>query len=295
MELLGKYQNGNYTVKIYSDGTKIRYSKNNKFVAEFPESIDLKITDYCNNCCTYCYEQSSVNGNHANLNILIFFDSLKPYTELAIGGGNPFSHPKLESFLKRCKEKKIIANITINQNHIIQYENIIKKFIDNNLINGVGISFADRKDKQSIKIIESFGNNIIWHIINGIVTKQDLKVLKNKKVLILGYKNNGNGIYHYIKYEKQIDKNFLWLNKNILKIIPLFKICSFDNLALRQLNIKNKISKKIWEEYYMGDDGQFTMYIDLVNQQYSKSSTISKSQRYPIENNIITMFSKIKE
>lgn len=44
--LLSKYNNGNYTVEIYNDGTKIRETKEEDFIASFPENIDLKITNY---------------------------------------------------------------------------------------------------------------------------------------------------------------------------------------------------------------------------------------------------------
>ena len=50
--------------------------------------------------------------------------------------------------------------------------------------------------------------------------------------------------------------------------------------------------KKEWEEFYMGDDGNFTMYIDLVNQEFAKSSV--STERYPITENIRDMFNKIK-
>ena len=41
-------------------------------------------------------------------------------TEIAIGGGNPMSHPELESFFFRMKDRKIISNITINQFHFMK-------------------------------------------------------------------------------------------------------------------------------------------------------------------------------
>ena len=48
VDLIGEYINGNYTVKIYEDGTKIRETKEDEFISSFPESIDLKITNRCN-------------------------------------------------------------------------------------------------------------------------------------------------------------------------------------------------------------------------------------------------------
>jgi hypothetical protein len=58
-----------------------------------------------------------------------------------------------------------------------------------------------------------------------------------------------------------------------------FPLVSFDNLALEQLNIKDKVSPNEWERSYMGDDGSFTMYVDLVKEQYAVSSI---SERHDI-------------
>lgn len=54
MKILNSYKNGNYSVTILEDGTKIRYSKDDEFNAEFPENIDIKLTNMCNVGCSYC-------------------------------------------------------------------------------------------------------------------------------------------------------------------------------------------------------------------------------------------------
>ena len=89
---------GNYLVKIFKDGSKVRFTLDDYYNPSFPESIDIKITNYCDNNCPMCHEKSSVNGNHGNLDAL-FLKTLTKGTELAIGGGNPFAHPDLENFL----------------------------------------------------------------------------------------------------------------------------------------------------------------------------------------------------
>ena len=68
---------------------------------------------------------------------------------------------------------------------------------------------------------------------------------------------------------------------------------SFDNLAIEQLKLESKINPDDFNNYYMGDDGMFTMYIDLVKEEFSVSS-ITKI-RYPLLNNIFDMFDKIKK
>ena len=99
MNLIGRYTNGNYNVSIFEDGTKIRENELDSLDPNFPENIDLKITDFCDAGCLYCHENSTKNGLHGDLDVA-FIETLKPYTELAIGGGNPLDHPSLVPFLE---------------------------------------------------------------------------------------------------------------------------------------------------------------------------------------------------
>ena len=45
LKLLGVYKNGNYSVRILSDGTKIRETNDDEFIPSFAENCDVKITD----------------------------------------------------------------------------------------------------------------------------------------------------------------------------------------------------------------------------------------------------------
>lgn len=288
-KLLKEYQNGNYKVRIYSDGTKIRFSKDDEFHPEFPESIDLKITNRCDLRCPMCHEKSTPMGKHALLDHP-FLDTLVPGCELAIGGGNPLDHPELISFLKSMKEKGIICNITVNQIHLFRYKNDIQNLIDNGLIYGLGVSVT--KDLFIDEIVEFSAKNpnVVIHVIAGIISKELIEKLSNKnlKLLILGYKVIGRGKNYY---PNSFDPNMEYLEKNILEISKGFKIVSFDNLAIIQLKMKHKIAN--YEEVYMGDDGEFTMYIDLVKKEYAVSST--SERRFKIKDNIKVMFKHVKE
>ena len=54
-----------------------------------------------------------------------------------------------------------------------------------------------------------------------------------------------------------------------MKLTKLFDIVSFDNLALEQLHIKDKISKDEYETFYQGEH---SMYINAVDEYYAPSS-----------------------
>lgn len=294
MKLLGAYKNGNYNVVLFDDGTKIRKNNENKFEADFPECMDIKITDFCDMGCKYCHEASSIKGKHGDILNEEFINTLRPFTELAIGGGNPLSHPDLITFLKKLKEKKIIANMTVNQMHFQLHQNAVNDLIEteNDLIKGLGISLTNPTD-EFIEQVKKYPNAVI-HVIAGVVTLEQLRKLSDKglKILILGYKEFRKGEQYYQEYSESVNKNIEELKEALPMLIEKFKVVSFDNLAIRQLAVKNIMSEEDWNEFYMGDDGQFTMYIDMVNRKFARSST--SESRYDLLPSIDEMFKVVK-
>lgn len=290
MELLSEYKNGNYIVKIYDDGTKIRETEHDAFIASFPECIDLKITNRCDRGCSYCHEDSTITGKHGDILNVKFIDTLKPFTELALGGGNVLCHPDLIEFLNILKSKNIIANMTVNQAHFISEQKLIKKLVDEDLIKGLGVSLNTVTD-EFIELIKGYPNAVI-HVINGVVTLDNLyKLSGNKfKLLILGYKEFRRGESYY---SNEVEENKKLIYDNIKRILSGFKIVSFDNLAIKQIDVSRILSKKGWDEFYMGDDGQFTMYIDLVNKEFAKNSI--SIIRHEILDNIEDMFNIVNK
>ena len=285
-KLIALYQNGNYSVKLYSDGTKIKTTKDDKFIASFPDSMDLKITDYCDMNCPMCHEKSSVNGKHGNLNEE-FLSTLKRGTELAIGGGNPLSHPGLIPFLTRMKEQGVICNLTVNEAHLKKEQNLINGLISKKLIYGLGVSI--KSYNEYAVSFAKFYKNTVLHVINGIFTDFDKISNQDLKILILGYKMFGKGEEYF---SDEIEKNKQHTKEILPSLLNKFDCVSFDNLALEQLDVKSIISPEDYESVFMGNDGEATMYIDLVNRQFAKSST--SVDRYMIEKDIIPMFKTVK-
>lgn len=247
-------------------------------------------TFFANNFAVHnCHENSNVKGLHGDILQPKFINTLKPFTEIAIGGGNPLSHPLLLEFLQLLTRKNIIPNITVNQKHFLQNQELIKGLIKNNLVYGVGVSLVKVTD-ELISCLRDFPN-VVLHIINGIIKIEDLRLLykNNFKVLILGYKQFRRGVQYY---SEQVEINKKIIYNNLPEIIKGFKVVSFDNLSIKQLDVKRLMSQKSWDEFYMGDDGQFTMYIDLVEQKYARCSV--SDIRYDLTDNIEEMFAVIK-
>lgn len=298
-----RYQNGNYTVSIDLDtGTKIRENDLDFFEAKFPESMDLKITNKCHNGCAFCHENSTRDGKHGDIMSPSFIDKLHPYTEIAIGGGNPLEHPDLVTFLEKLKSLKMIPSMTIRQNDFMDNLDLITELVDKKLIYGLGISLVTTKQDGFIEAVQKFPNAVI-HVINGIVTLDELEMLAyhNLKILILGYKEVRRGkdlFYSDLATQSWI----MQLRKETYDMLPQiidcrwFDVVSFDNLAIKQLNPQRLMSKEKWDEMYMGDDhadGKLTsasMYIDMVNKNFAANSCSPENERFELMDNIIDMY-----
>ena len=288
-----KYKNGNYWVKInLEDGTKIRYNDEDTMIPEYPESMDITITNQCNNECEFCYMGCSKNGKHGDIMNAKFIDTLLPYTELAING-NSMNHPDMTKFLEKLKSKNLIANLTVNQKDFMNNQEILKYYRDNGLIYGIGVSLV-APTEDFIKTIKEYPNAVI-HVVNGIVRKEMLEKLYDKglKILILGYKEAGFGKGYYEEFSDGVERLKQEMYDNLENMIDRFDVVSFDNLALEQLDVKRLMSNKEWDNFFMGDDGheEFTsasMYVDLVYNTFSFNSM--DSEKFELMDNVKDMF-----
>ena len=183
--------------------------------------------------------------------------------------------------------------MTVNQIHFEKKQELIRRLVDEKLIYGLGVSLVN-PTKRFIELIKQYPNAVI-HVINGVLKPSDVEVLENNnlKMLILGYKHLRRGDDFYIKDHENIVANQNWLYVNLEDIIDKFKVVSFDNLAIDQLYIKGLMTDEEWDEFYMGDDGSTTYYIDMVERKFARSSTAAFDKRYDLLDSVDDMFQKI--
>ena len=294
MNILGTYKNGNYNVTIYSDGTKVRENNLDNLTPAFAENCDCTITHKCDGGCEFCYMGCTPDGKHGDILNYKFLDTLHEYTELAING-NDLSHPDLIPFLEKLKEKKVIANITVNQIHFERCQDTIKSLINDGLIYGLGISLKE-PTKEFISLAKQYPNAVI-HTINGVTTIEDYKALAHNdlKILILGYKELQRGVEYMDNHHLSIAQAQSELYDMLGKIVEdsWFNVVSFDNLAIEQLDVKRLLSDDEWNEFYMGSDTEFTFYLDLVKGKFAGNSLAPEDERYDILNDIDDMMNNI--
>jgi hypothetical protein len=298
-------QNGDYhSILSLYNGTKVRYSiVDNPKEIKYPESLDLKITNNCNlgGYCEWCHEGSDSNGRHCDVKHLIpKLDGLQPGTEIAIGGGDPTTHPRLEYLLQEIKDRNLIANLTVNGLHLLPNTKVNKSRIEllkrlqrDDLFTSLGITWNTAfKDRDVLyKTLNPF-DHYVFHFVCGVHDVEDLENVFNQKILFLGYKQVGRGAdYVDDQVFRKIGKTKQFVDYKLNDPYSL-GIC-FDNLALEQLNIKGMLADDEWSSVYMGRDGEFTFYYDAVKQEYAVSS--SSKDKHPInELSLVQAFQQLK-
>lgn len=274
------YDNGNYRVSIFDNGTKIREADADVLLPSIPENIDCKITNFCDNvlsgCMAHCHEKSNPQGKIGDLELgLNLFKSWQAGCELALGGGSTLSHPDIIPFLQELKKIGIVSNITVNHFHTQTQFDLISRIVSEKLIYGIGCSYIRSLPLESIKAI--YNSHLVFHLILGVHTIDDVKYIydnfENPKILLLGYKQFGNGIGYYSKNKEPLEAELYHWFTNIHTLFNIKGlILSFDNLAIQQLKLNRFFDEDNWNTFYQGDDGFANLYVDLVKAEYAVSS-----------------------
>lgn len=249
-----------------------------------------------------CHEQSNKQGKHGDLDLMAdVWDTALPGTEIALGGGSTLSHPNIETFLKRVTAKGCIPNITVNTLHIKKQSEQIRQYQEEKLVYGIGISYRGKEYLKNLPKNIKY-DHAVFHMILGLNDDTDCQAVIDwckdnhihPKILFLGYKQYGNGSGYYEQNPWLQDKLDLWKNGLLKKVMQNTGTFSFDNLAIKQLDLQKTLPKWTWDRFYQGNDGTHTFYIDAVNEEVARTSTTK--ERFKIEkgNSLKELFGKVK-
>ena len=298
-------KNGNYYIgfahryisksdKIKDEGCgRIRFTteKDVTPIPEYPELIDLKITNKCEHGCKFCFMNATTKGKHADIRYLITaINSLPKNTEFSIGGGNVLLYPKLDELLTYMKNHDFIVNVTVRVEDLkkIAEKNKLNKLFREK-VDGLGVSVETIDDIDALldfrdnvwKTTDKYPKQkyIVAHIIpeylGAVVTKQIIEKVDHTclPVLFLGYKTNGRG---------KTQDHVVFTNDELRSIFNNRRSILIDTtFANRYLDwIKANYS---YEHSITTIEGEYSMYIDGVTQNAYKSS-YELDNPYPVGN-----------
>lgn len=148
----------NYIYEWY--GTPLHKEWGNEFgrrssaFSPSPETLDVQITNWCAFGCSFCYQSSTPQEAHGNLDVILgsilSFDHA-PY-QIAYGGGEPTSHPEFVTILEETRKYGSVPNYTTAGQMWAETKNknIRQKIIDATVkyCGGVALTFHRWKGEE---------------------------------------------------------------------------------------------------------------------------------------------------
>lgn len=261
------------------------------YIAAAPELVDIKLTDWCDLACKFCYQDSTKKGLHAPLSAIKgIIDDLAAagVFEVALGGGEPMAHPNFGEILDYCKTKHIRPNFTTRNYKALttpEFKTYAQK------CGSVGISIATPNDVADLMQYHDQMTvyNCSLQVAMGAQSAEDfasmLALIDDANhfsgMILLGYKDTGRG--HRAKGNRwygpdrvdgadpiEMYKAFLAARKAKHQWgygMPL----SMDTEMVRStegLLAKHGVNAKL----YMKNEGRVSCYIDAVTMRIAPSS-----------------------
>lgn len=208
--------------------------------------------------------------------------------EVAIGGGDPLSHPEFERFVRGIRAYGLIPSVTVNGRHFEQHREVLERLTGEGQLFGVGVSFSKEHGLPRWDY-----PHMVLHLIAGVDHPSVLDEAKQRmKVLLLGYKRFGRGAKLFEVRTKEVqDTLAAWYRE--LFVVAQNHHLSFDNLAIDQLKPERLFKDPAaYQQQYMGPEGQFSMYIDAVTETFALSSYSAERFAW---SNMRDMFAQVRQ
>ena len=273
--VLVKGINGNASITLYADGTRIiDYPGEDAQIIdlEYPLNVDIKLSSRCafgmdprtqKAVCSFCHESARTDGIEGDYERLETILSVLPLTTEIALGINEVTEDLIQ-FLSRLKQQGRIVNGTFNQGLIRTGAH--RAITDQKLLNGIGISW--RRASWGIDDPIYLDPNTVLHVIAGIDDFDEISdVIKAgavRKLLILGEKDFG---FNQGNVDIKSPSHLKWQKK----LHELFEhaLISFDNLAIEQLRVRRYFGNKNWSVFHQGER---SIYLDAVKKVFAPSS-----------------------
>lgn len=280
-------KNGNYWVMFNNDNgdkSRVCFQLGEQLKPIYPELIDIKITDKCESNCSFCYQCSTPDGKCCNVDLLKSTLKYAPdFSEIVLGGGDILTIPEEHAQIinKYSNERQLSATIN-GETYKTDKRSKVRQLLNKSL-KALGVSISSPAGlKNFYKIMKDFPDikEIVAHVIPDIMTDKDLKLIIKKmhridkasrypdnfhdgaKVLFLGFKPVGRAVNANHEHK---DWLIDWINE---QDFFLFRLGVDTKFIMDYPEIKQKVDAHFFTEF----EGEFSMYIDLVDRFISPSS-----------------------
>ena len=276
-------------------GAKLRFSFQDDIEiksASLPELVDVKITDYCQRRCDYCYQKSGYNGEHASyywITELIEALAKLQVFEIALGGGEPTAHPQFLDILEKCKEHRIVPNFTTrNEDWFRDPKNVevFKQCCGRVAFSAEG--FYDVEEAATIRNYLRLGNKVSVQVVDKVSDViSSIKAAKKYRMdlTLLGFKETGRGKdYKFSKYQTGQFASFNAIRKLYAHGLEsrFYGGLSVDTKYLAD-HLEEIQKSGVDPRLYTTQEGVFSMYIDAVQRKMGPSSYCSAAEQVALD------------
>lgn len=241
-----------------------------------PELVDIKITDYCPVGCSYCYQGSTKAGRHASLKEIRGFAAYigaMGVFEVAIGGGDPTTHPEFVEILKAFHDNGVVPNFSTQL-----WDWLDKKEIADAVKSYCGaVALSTQNADHANKWIETCAKLEIKphiHYVLGLSKLDNLKKLlrsrKSGHIVLLAYKEMGRATgtppVDYTGWQDVVRKH----SKGWTVAVDSFLVDEVRTGFTRE---------EVPEHLFEKADGRFSLYWDAVEGSYAEHSFVPMDKR----------------
>jgi hypothetical protein len=284
---------GYWSIFNKHNGTKIRFcfqhgpKKMAPAKAYAPELVDLKITDRCNCGCNFCYQESTPDGKHADMKMLsraINAMAQHKVFEVAIGGGDPTTHPHFHELLEKCAKNGITPNFSTRDHEWL--DNPVNRDVFQKCGGAIAISAGDpftvrRVGAQKLLYRLDRGRAAIHYVMGtrSLSTLEDMLRACHEvhlPIVLLGYKKIGTKA---AKFAAGWGMNKIDGWEDILIKLREEGKCPRVSVDTALLEAQPQAFQKmgIPDILMMPQEGTFSMYVDAVEGKAGPSSYDSES------------------
>ncbi len=275
-----------------------------------PELIDLKITDHCMANCDFCYQDSTYEGKHGDYNEIqgLFYsmESAEVF-EVAIGGGEPTTHPKFADILRTAYNCNVIPNFTTYSTDWLNNEEVLKVVIK--YVGCVAVSIHNKRDIWKYSRIAEALNicgysegkqiRVSIQMIIGQMPYSEIKEIielistypsyPKPVVTLLGHKTTGRGNN---ATGLSLPYDIEWIH------LVHFAKKQNINLGIDAVLVEkfkgNLIGNGIKKELMVAKEGVHSFYIDAVNKEWGISSYCDEMKAYQTPYDLFKNYEKDK-
>lgn len=232
-----------------------------------PELLDVKLTNWCNMGCVFCYQSSTIEGAHADFNIWdmasTIIQEVGPW-EVALGGGEATGHPQLDWLARILHEYG--TNVSITTRNV----KWILDNADNDSFAAIAYSADQTGDRVLEHLVDAAGDKIHFQFVEGVSSifhiRDVLRRFPQTPVTILGYKDVGFGkdyapkIIPWEEHQKELLVRLVRQNWGRVRVDTAF--------LRRHPDFAEQFHKASWHT----SEGSWSAYVDLVTKRVAPSS-----------------------